>query len=153
MENKLLSIALLTITSFTFAQGGKTLWKSTVKKIDAVTYENKKNIKNPQLFELDVNYLKQTLSSSPKRFTSGAKSNVTILFPVTNGQFENFRIQESSNMAPELAANYPEIKSYIGIGIDNPTSTLYFSISPLGFKSMQLMPENQLCLLSLFPQI
>ena len=32
MKNKLLSIALLTITSFTFAQGGKTLWKSTVKK-------------------------------------------------------------------------------------------------------------------------
>ncbi len=109
MKNKLLSIALLTITSFTFAQGGKTLWKSTVKKIDAVTYENKKNIKNPQLFELDVNYLKQALSSSPKRFAGGAKSSVTILFPVTNGQFENFRIQESSNMDPELAAKYPEI--------------------------------------------
>ena len=43
-------------------------------------------------------------------------------------------------MDPELAARYPEIKSYIGIGIDNPTASAYISTSPLGFKSMVLNP-------------
>ena len=45
-------------------------------------------------------------------------------------------------MDPALAAKYPEIKSYMGVGIDNPTLTAFISISPLGFKSMVLGPDK-----------
>ena len=46
---------------------------------------------------------------------------------------EKFRIYENSNMESELAARYPEIKSYIGIGIENPTASAYISTSPTWF--------------------
>jgi hypothetical protein len=55
-------------------------------------------------------------------------------FPNETGKMERFNVFENSQMEAELAAQYPEIKSYIGIGIDNPTSTVYFSISPLRFS-------------------
>ena len=45
-------------------------------------------------------------------------------------------------MDPALAAKYPEIKSYIGVGIDNSSTSVYFSISPLGFKSMTLYADK-----------
>ena len=45
-------------------------------------------------------------------------------------------------MEAELVAKYPEIKSYVGIGIDNPLSIAYFSVSPLGFKSLVLSPNK-----------
>nr|WP_305069933.1 hypothetical protein [Flavobacterium covae] len=54
------------------------------------------------------------------------------------GKLEKFKVYENSNMDAALQAKYPQIRSYIGIGIDNPTSTAYFSMSPLGFKSMTL---------------
>jgi len=143
MKNRLLSIALLAFTSFSFAQAGKTLWKSTSQKTDAVVFENKTRITNPQLFELDMTSLKQKLTNSPKRFASDMKSsNVIVSFPNANGQLENFRIQESSNMDPALAARYPEIKSYIGQGIENPASTIYFSISPLGLQTMVIKADQ-----------
>ena len=107
-----------------------------IKKIDAVTFENKISIKTPKLFELDVISLKQSLSNSPKRFANTEKSNVIVSFPNAEGQLENFSILESSNMDSELAAKYPEIKSYVGQGIENPTSTIFFSLSPLGLQSM-----------------
>ena len=75
MKNKLLSIALIAISSFSFAQQGKSFWKSTTKKSDGVPFENKIQINNPKLFELDVNLLKQALINSPKRF-SGAKNQM-----------------------------------------------------------------------------
>ena len=136
MKNKLLSIALIAITSFSFAQTGKTAWKVTAKKTDAVTLENKKTIATPKLFQLDVSQLKENLSNSPKRFASNAVSNTIVSFPNVTGQLESFRIQESSNMDSELAARYPEIKSYVGQGIENPSSTIYFSLSPLGLQTM-----------------
>ena len=54
MKNQLLSIAMIAITSFSVAQSGKSLWKATAKRSDAVTFENKQTIQNPRLFELDV---------------------------------------------------------------------------------------------------
>lgn len=89
------------------------------------------------LLNLDMDAMKATLLSSPKRDLS-LKSSTIISLPNDNGDLERFRIYENSNMDPALAARFPEIKSYIGIGIDNPTLTAYFSMSPLGFKSMVL---------------
>lgn len=141
MKNQLLSIALLAVTSFSFAQTGRTLWKSTVKNPEAVTVANKQNILTPRLFSLDVNQLRQSLAAAPNRFASN-RSGVVVTFPNETGQLESFSVKESSNMAPELAARYPDIKSYIGQGVENKASTIYFSISPLGFQSMVIKADQ-----------
>ncbi len=141
MKNKLLLIAITAISSLSYAQTGKTSWTATTKKAYEVVVANKQNLQNPKLFELDVNAMKLSLNNAPKRFTS-AKSNVIVAFPNADGQFEKFRIQESSNMDPALAARYPEIKSYIGQGVDTPTSTIYFSLSPLGLQTMVIKADQ-----------
>ena len=142
MKNKLLSIAMIAITSFSLAQSGKALWKATAKNADAVTFANKQTLLNPQLFELDVVQLKQELTNAPKRFASNGTSNTVVKFPNVSGRMEQFRVQESTNMDPQLAARYPDIKSYIGQGIDNPTSTIYFSLSPLGLQTMVIRADQ-----------
>ena len=142
MKNKLLSIAMIAITSFSLAQSGKALWKATAKNAEAVTFANKQSLLNPQLFELDVVQLKQELTNAPKRFASNGTSNTVVKFPNVSGQMEQFRIQESSNMDPQLASRYPDIKSFIGQGIDNPTSTIYFSLSPLGLQTMVIRADQ-----------
>ncbi len=139
MKKRLLSFALIAVTGLSFAQGG--LWKTTVKKSNSVTIGNKVSLTNPHLFELDINALKQDLLGSPARF-SGGKSGVVVSFPNADGQIEHFTIQENSNMDPELAARYPEIKSYIGQGVEVPSSTIYFSISPLGLQTMTLRADR-----------
>jgi chitodextrinase len=141
MKNKLLLIATLAITSFSYAQTGKTAWTATSQKANEVVAENKKTLQNPRLFQLDVNTLRQSLNNAPKRF-SQAKSNVIVAFPNADGQMERYRIQESSNMDEALAARYPEIKSYIGQGVDTPSSTLYFSLSPLGLQTMVIKADQ-----------
>ncbi len=141
MKNKLLSIAFLAITSFSFAQGGSSVWKNTIKKTDAVTFENKTDLVNPRLFSLDVEALKNSLSNATSRFKK-ANSNLIVSFPNAQGNMERFKIYESSNMDPALAARYPDIKSYVGQGVDDATSAVYFSISPLGLQSMVLYADN-----------
>ncbi len=141
MKNKLLSIALIAITSFSIAQTGKSAWKATVKRADAVTVANKQSIVSPKLFELDINQLKQALNNAPKRFTTNT-STVIVSFPNANGQLEKFRVMESSNMDSALAERFPEIKSYVGQGIDTPTSKIYFSISPLGLQTMVIKADQ-----------
>src|SRR5690606_16720671 len=60
-------------------------------------------------------------------------------FPNAQGVFERFSIMEAPLFHPDLAAKYPNIKSYAGQGIDNPASTIRFSISRKhGFHGMVL---------------
>jgi chitodextrinase len=137
MKKNLLSMALIALTSFSFAQGG-VLWKTTVKKNSSAVFENKSQISNPKIFELNVNGLQKSLLNSPKRSAKTQKSSVIVSFPNADGKLERYQIFESSNMDPVLAAKYPEIKSYVGNGIENPTASIYLSISPLGLQTMTI---------------
>lgn len=127
----------LIISSFTFAQK-QSFWKTTTPNNASTIVENKKTITKPQLFSLDFEALQQALSKAPKRFEGIQKSEVVVSFPNPNDTTDSFYIFESSNMNPALAAKYPNIKSYVGSGINNPNATIYFSISPLGIQTMVL---------------
>lgn len=80
-------------------------------------------------YQFDYEALSATLKKASDKYASKATS-ITIDFPNIEGELETYRIIESSVMHPDLQAKYPEIKSYIGYGIDNPTAYLRFSISP-----------------------
>ncbi len=141
MNYKLLTVALLTITSFSFAQQKNTFWKQSAKTDFSLL---KRNLQLPEktILDLDLVAINNALQQAPQRNETTKTSNVIFALPDSEGLMENFKVYVSSNMDPALASRYPEIKSYIGIGIDNPTATAYFSLSPLGFKSMVLYADK-----------
>lgn len=55
--------------------------------------------------------------------------------PNEKGELQKFQVWEYSNFEPELQAQFPNIRSYMGIGITDPTAYLRFSISDLGLSS------------------
>lgn len=80
------------------------------------------------LFQLDVSTLKNIVVTAPDRF-SVSTSNVIVSLPTADGELQQFRVYEASNLDPELQAKHPGIRSYIGKGIDNPKATARFSVS------------------------
>ena len=142
MKHKLLTVVLLTFSSVAFSQTGNSLWNSTTKKSDMIPLESRMVLPENHLFTLNLDGLRTVLADAPQRAAGVRTSQVTLTIPNENGVLERYRVYENSALAPELAARYPEIKSYIGIGIDNPTSTSYFSVTPLGFKSMTLNADK-----------
>lgn len=140
MKCKLLTVALLTISSVAISQTRNNLWSSTSKKSNMVPLESRMVLPEKNLFTLDVSQLRNALVAAPQR---EAKNSTTFLaIPNENGVLENFKVFENPTLAPELAARYPEIKSYIGYSVDNPATVSYFSVSPLGFKSMMVRPDR-----------
>ncbi|WP_309642167.1 reprolysin-like metallopeptidase [Flavobacterium sp.] len=142
MNRKLLIIALLATVSFSFAQNKGSLWSATSKKSNMVPLEARMTLPENKLFNLNLATLKSSLSAAPARMANAKLSNTILSIPNADGVLERFSVYENPIMDPALAAKYPEIKSYIGIGIDNPNATAYFSVSPLGFKSMVLAPDK-----------
>lgn len=138
MRKFLLTLTLL-VSAGTFAQQG--VWKSTVKKAQSEILANKAGITSPRLFELDQAQFTAQIAPAPERFAQ-LPSKVTMTFPGADGVMKRFVMRSSSTMDPQLASRFPEIKSYVGKGIDDPASTIYVSVSPLGIQAMIIHPDR-----------
>ncbi|WP_300488558.1 reprolysin-like metallopeptidase [Flavobacterium sp.] len=142
---KQLQLAFLLLFSFAtgFAQTQR-LWKpidessiTTQKKVNRSSFP-----RNYNLFTLDLNTLKNSLSNAPIRGQFEGKSNLIIELPNAQGQLEHFRVMETPIMEPALAAKYPMIKSYAAQGVEDPTAVARFSVTQLGLHSMTLSSEE-----------
>ncbi len=107
---------------------------------------NQKNIENPrertntpneyQLLKLNTDVINQQLVNAPGRNQNTA-SGVNVKFPNADGTFDIYKVVEASTMHPELQAKYPEIKSFAGYKISDPTTKIRFSTSPyFGFNAV-----------------
>ncbi|SDX64155.1 Por secretion system C-terminal sorting domain-containing protein [Lutibacter oricola] len=136
MLKKLLLCFFVFTLNYGFSQTNP--WSTSSKNISTALQGKNEISNNFKVFSLNVDQLKIALATSPKRGGYLQKSSTIIEFPNANGEFERFTIFEASTMHPDLQARFPNIRSYAGQGIDNPASTIRFSVSPIGFKSMIL---------------
>ena len=83
---------------------------------------------------LDVALLQAKLAQAPMEFTPAANNSaLEMSFPLPDGRFVRFRVVESPIMEKGLASKFPEVKTYSGIGVDDPTQLIRFMVSLSGF--------------------
>ncbi|MEZ5427595.1 MAG: zinc-dependent metalloprotease family protein [Pyrinomonadaceae bacterium] len=94
-------------------------------------------------FRLNKRALQPILDKAPLEFlTVGQNSDVILTIPMPDGSFGRFAVKESPIMEPALAATFPEIKTYVGQGIDDPTATTRFDMTPVGFRAIILSKDG-----------
>jgi hypothetical protein len=86
---------------------------------------------------LNVAGLRTALGTAPLETLGGAPALVLTL-PLPNGTNATFRVQEAPVMAPALAAQFPGIKTYVGVGVSDPAATLRLDLTPRGFHAQVL---------------
>ncbi|MDO9136439.1 MAG: secretion protein, partial [Lutibacter sp.] len=125
----LLTFSLCLLFFAVSAQNSDELWtkstgfeKSASKKLDRKSIPNKF-----ETYQLNVNQLKSKLSKAPKRKENLEKSTTVLSFPNEKGKLEKYQVFEASILDENLQKQYPNIRSYVGKGIDNPGSTIRFS--------------------------
>jgi len=137
---------LLSTMFFTtlLAQNNQNLWT----KISSQTaIAEKQSIKKTEsieasYYQLDVNQLKTLLNNAPKRSTDHKKPDVIVPFPNNKGDFDSFRIKEASILEPSFQLKHPELRSYVGQNINNPSNIIRFSITSKGLHTIEFFSNN-----------
>ncbi len=89
--------------------------------------------------EVDVKALESLLDQAPAERSAAAEAAPLFLaLPYPDGTDRLFRIEESPILEPELAARFPEIRTFVAQGVDDPTATARLSLTSLGFHAMVL---------------
>ncbi len=85
---------------------------------------------------LDKASLAGLLQAAPaERSAAARQSPLVMVLPDPAGGYQRFAVVDSPVMEAGLAARHPEIKTYAGRGIDDPSATLRMSITPLGVQA------------------
>jgi subtilisin-like proprotein convertase family protein len=133
--------AFLILNFSGFAQE-RNLWLSIDKNsVKSKLLDGKANVISHKTFVLDTDYLKSRLDLISKQvsFTSGTN---LVEFPDQNGILKKYAIKETSLMHPDLAAKFPDIKSYSGYDVNNKSTSIHFTVNSLGLYAMILSPDN-----------
>ncbi len=125
------------------AQPNRILWAD--KSESSITVMGERYI-IPRLYrtvELDLPGMRELLSRAPMEFTPLAATNpVILLLPMPDGTFERFEVVLSPIMEEGLARQIPDVKTWAGQGIDDPTATIRLDITPFGFHAQVLSSVN-----------
>lgn len=85
---------------------------------------------------LDKLSLAGLLQAAPAENSSAARqSPLVMVLPDPAGGFQRFAVVDAPVMEAGLAARHPDIKTYAGRGIDDPSASLRLSVTPLGVQA------------------
>ncbi|MCS3530628.1 reprolysin-like metallopeptidase [Chryseobacterium sp. JUb7] len=90
-------------------------------------------------YKLDLNKIREQLKNAQE--TGPNAKPVEISLPTLNGKIEKFAVYSAPVVVKSLADQY-QLGSYVGVGVDDPTKYLRFSVSPIDFQSMIIKDGN-----------
>lgn len=100
-----------------------------------------------QALRLNVDAIRAVLDKAPLEGSVDAEGRdnrpLVIELPDPTGRFQRFAIYEAPVMDPKLAAEFPQIKTFAGVGIDDPYATIRADVTYQGFHAQVLSPRRE----------
>lgn len=140
---RILSIlAMVLLLSVTSAQG------KTIDVFQDVTFSSINKSNSIQLIharryravKVNMVRLRDELKGVAHRGSIATIPELIINLPLPDGSTHQYHVLQNDTMHPALAAQFPEIKTYDGYGIDNKNEFVKFDVTPRGFHAMILSP-------------
>jgi len=86
----------------------------------------------------DLDDLRLALAGAPLEGPGALDDALEIALPMPDGSTERFLVIESPILHDDLQSRYPDIRTYLGQGVDDRTATVRFDVVPAGFHAMVL---------------
>lgn len=94
------------------------------------------------MMRVELGTLEATLAAARKPSRILPSTTTVLDLPLPDGTTRAFLVREAPIMAPGLASRYPEIRTYKGTAIGDPSTTAQLDLTPHGFHAMVFSPAG-----------
>ncbi len=116
---------------------------TVVDEVPAASFVGEESYTKPSRYTaltLDAPGILAQLATAPLEDTPAARNPLILNVASPDNTFSRFAVLESPVMESGLNELFPDIRTYVGQGIDDPTATLRADFTPLGFHAQVLAP-------------
>jgi hypothetical protein len=131
-------LAWLLLAAPTFA--ATPIWQDRTKLSAADTAALSTTLREYRSLTLNLMALRSQLDNAPDEIAGAAPLQIEL--PMPDGTMQPFAVYRTEVMAPELAARYPEIRSFVARAVGHNEIQARLDDSPLGFSAMIRAPAG-----------
>jgi hypothetical protein len=143
MKKKLFLMAFSAIMSHLYAQERQSYWGIIAESEIKVRNERTIIPQKYQTFHVSAETLKNLLFSAPSEDQVNLRNSPVIIdLPLPDGTIQRFKVVQAAIMAPELAAQFPNIKTFNITGVDDPQANGKLDWNDFGFHGMIRKPSG-----------
>ncbi len=124
-----LAFFLLHLSQKSLAQNNQNWWLDQSETALRLAPDAKRLIKASHYRTLQINI-------SELQNSLAAHATTQLSFPLPDGRTEIFSVRYSPVMANDLAKKYPNIRTFAGQSLANPTHSVRFDVTPKGFHAL-----------------
>ncbi len=116
------------------------LWRDTPAPERLAAVEAERLPRQYRLLAANAGLLRATLDAAPLEGAGGTP--VTLALPLPGGGLASFELEEYTMMEPGLSAKFPEFKTYLGRGVDDPAATVRVAWTATGLHAAIFTADN-----------
>lgn len=91
-------------------------------------------------FQLDLDGARRALADAPE--LQSKADGLIFELPSPDGTSVRFRVMEDPILSPELAARRPDVRTYVGVGVDDPYARVRFGVTDQGLHARVSGPNG-----------
>ncbi len=138
----LLTILFVLVAGFSLKAQNRFFSDANESKINNTNYKRTIVPQKYRTVSVNTTALKNFLWSLPSEKNVVNRKQAPVMeLPMPDGSSAKFHVWESSIQEPALEAKFPEIKTFLGQGIDDPYATIRFDYTDFGFHA-QILSVN-----------
>lgn len=138
---RFLTAFLLIFSTFLYAQQ-ESFWTKTDAAVTTSSELRKTaRLKKYEAYDLKLEALSKALNAAPDREIVKGNSSFKMDFPDKKGRLESYFVKEAAVMHPDLAKQFPNNRSFIGVSVKNPSRRIRFSLNEIGLNAI-IMDSN-----------
>ncbi|MFT3911568.1 MAG: M12 family metallo-peptidase [Ferruginibacter sp.] len=138
----LLTIFFVLVAGFSLKAQNRFFYDANESKINNTNYKRTIVPQKYRTVSVNTAALKNFLWSLPSEKNIVNRQQAPVMeLPMPDGRSARFHVWESSIQEPGLEAKFPEMKTFLGQGIDDPYATIRFDYTGFGFHA-QILSVN-----------
>lgn len=135
----LLSVSVLLSPSL---YASSTLWRDVPPPANAAAAVPSLQPRAYRVVALDTAAFRALAATAPLENVAADRSPIVMSLPMPDGSFADFWLRESPIIDAELAAQLPDVKTYVAQSIDDPAATARLDWTASGFHALVLSPAG-----------
>lgn len=117
-------------------------WRKSTDRSSVLNLDEYRQVSKFEKFSFNHYSISNIDYKIPNIEDAGVLEDVLLEIPMLDGNIKTFKLYKNTTLSPELQKKFPELHTYQGASIEDPTSVLNCEITTLGFFGM-ILSDNE----------